>query len=507
VQREETFDQYTRYYAVFMREREPLLKGGAQIKTLNEIEADIDNIRLAWMLAIGRRDPVVIRGLLVGLSMFYLMRSRQHESREMFGGTAQYLAGLDDLSEDEQIFLALIKVNQALAIRALGERHAPLALYQEALPVLDDLDGEDAVVPLIMLGELGIWPAHDFATTERLANRALALDDRWGKGRALHMLGDLAHHQIDYDTSQRLYQQSLAISRAIGDRWSEGTDLNMLGEVAYTLGDYAGAEQLYRESMALGEAVGDRSNLVWCMDRLADVIALQGRYADARVLALRGIELGHELGSRARIAYGLLSLVEIAAGERDYEEALRRFEQAQEAFDEADPGEGRAWLAISRCQIALALENADDLERFARSALEMFEAAGSPFGLNAAGSPWGRSAALHYLGEAARMNGDYDAARDYLRRAVRLADDSRSIMLLTRYLIGFAALFADTGDPVRAVELLTFVIQNRATWAVSRARAVHLLDGLAAVLPSDEFAAAEARGAALTASAVAGLLL
>ena len=171
-----------------------------------------------------------------------------------------------------------------------------------------------------MLGDLGIWPAQDHGTAVELAHKALAIADArrdtWGRGRALHLLGDVAHHTIDYDTSQRLYGQSLAISRAIGDRWSEGANLNMLGEVAYTLGDYAGAEQLYRESIALGEAVGDRNNLVWCMDRLADVIALQGRYADARAIALQGIELGRKLGSRSRVAYGLLAMVEIATASR-----------------------------------------------------------------------------------------------------------------------------------------------------------------------------------------------
>ena len=104
------------------------------------------------------------------------------------------------------------------------------------------------------------------------------------------------------------------------------------------------------------------------------------------------------------------------------------------------------------------------------------------------------------------MNGGYNAARDDLRRAVRLAGDSRSIMLLTRYVVGFAALFVETGEAVRAVELLTFVNQHRATWAVTRARAASLLDELAAELPPDMFAAAEARGAALTASAVVAAL-
>lgn len=500
--RDATHGRYAAYYAGMLRAWVPALKGGNQIDTLNTIEADIDNIRTAWILAVARRDVLAIRGLFAGLSLFYLMRSRLHESNEMFGGTAHYLETLDDLSDDERIVLAQIKINQARVLQVLGRQEEPEAIYSATLPVIGPLDSHEIALTLFILSALAVWPVGDLKEAERLARKALAIfeahDDQWGIGRALHLLGDVAHHSIDYTTSQRLYQRSLAISRAIGDRWGEGTDLNMLGEVAYTLGDYVEAERLYRESVALAEAVGDRYNLAWCLDRVADVLSLQGRYDEAEVIAAQGVENGRELGNRHWIAYGFLCLTEITSGKGDFEAAMHYFRQSFEAFETTDSSEGPAWLRIAGCVIALAQGNTADLERFARESLVIFEQTRSP---------WGRSAALHYLGEAARCRGEFEAARRYLSQAVQLAVESKSIMLLMRYVVGFSALFAETGEQARAAELLTLAIQHPATWQITRERARRLLDSLAGDLTPETLATADQRAAARSIDAVIAELL
>lgn len=489
--RDQAHDRYTRYYAAFMREREPALKGKAQVQALNEIEADIDNIRLAWMLAIGRRSPAISGDLLQGLALFYMMRSRLQESSEMFVGTARYLETLDDLSGEEQILLAYVKTNLALALQGLDQTAEPAALYQEVLPVLSPLESKEAGFALIMLGGLNIWPIEDFQAAESLAYKALAIfeaqQDQWGIAHALRLLGDAAHHAIHYERSRPIYEQSLAISRTLGDLWGEEGSLNMLGEVAYTLGDYPETERLYRESLALAEIIGDRYNVLWCMDRIANALARQGQYQAARFLALQQIDLARELGKRGHLGYGLMGLAEIETAERNYERALRYCDQSLEAFKETGSLEGPGWMYIAHCQIALDMGQAGEIERLARPALAIFDKSRSP---------WGRSAALYFLGEAARLRGEIPAAGDNLRQAVRLATQSKSIMLLVRYLAGFGALFAQIGQPERAVELLGLVVQHPATWQMVRERALEQLAGLRSELPPDLLAAAQSRGAA-----------
>ncbi len=500
--RDQTYDRHANYYAAFVHERVPALKSRAQVRTLNEIEAEIDNIRAAWMFAVGRRDPGPVRKLLRGLALFYLMRSRLKESSEMFGGTAHYLETLDNLTDEERLLLAYVKISHALALRELSQNAEAAAQYWEVLPVLSTLREPEVTTALIILCDLSIFPIKDYPTSEALARQVLAISeaqhDQWGIGRALHLLGDVAHHAVHYDQSYELYQQSLAISRSIGDQWGEEIDIDMLGEVAYTLGHYPEAEQLFREASALAETVGDRSGVAWCLSRIAQLQTWQGRHQEARETVAECSRVAREYGNRDRMAYLLAQLAEIALSEGDTTTALHYFEQSLSAFREIDSTEGAAWLRILRCQIALDAGNTEEIERFARESLATFEVTESP---------WGRSASLYFLGEAARLRGDMAEARVNFQAALRLATESQSIMFVVRYLIGFGMWFAQTGHPERAVELLTLTVQHPATWQMLRDRATRLIQDLSAELPPDLLIAARTRGTARSVEEVAAELL
>jgi predicted ATPase/DNA-binding SARP family transcriptional activator len=500
-ERDRTHRQYVAYYANVLHNQEPRLKGGQQIETLNDIEAEIANIRAAWMLAVSSRSVEAIRSLLIGLSLFNLMRSRLRESRDMLGGAVQYLETLP-LTSEEQILLAEIKVMQAMAFRELGSFAEAQSLYLEALPVLRPLEHPATAIFLLMLSMLSIWPASDYEEAEDLARRARAIfeavGDRWGVARALHALGEVAHHTVHYDQSGPLFRQSRDISREIGDHWGESISLDMLGQVAYTRGEYPEAERFYREALALNRVVGNLHQIGWCLGALSDLLCIQGRYAEAREMAFKSMTVARQTGNSYQIAIGYTGLAKIAVGERSYAEAFEFSQQGFEASRNTNWPEGPAWMQIDLCPIALDQNDADELERRARDSLPIFEKTGSP---------WGRSAALYYLGEAARLRGDLMAARERFVQSIRLAAGASSVMLVVRHLVGFACLLSQTGEPERAIELLALVAHHPATWQVTRDRAQRLLAELGEAVPSEIAAAARDRGRQLSVGTVVTDLL
>lgn len=485
--RARTHRQYTGHYAAFVRGQVAALKGHGQIEALKTLEAEIDNIRMAWMLAISERNLDAIRGLLSGLALFYLMSNRVNESREVFGGTAEHLATLD-LSGEERIILAKVNVLHAQALRMLGERQHALRLYQEVLPVLRE--GDDALM-LIGLATLSQWPVEDFATSRELCERALALcraaGDRWGEALALHFLGEVEHHTIHYAAARPLFEQSLAISRAIGDRWGEGVTLNMLGEVAYTMGHYDEAARLHREALALSEEVGDRYNMIWNRTRLADVATIRGRYDEAEALVGDNLRLARQVGDRQQQAYVVFTRGDLAFGQGDYAEAERLYREALAMLKGTEASTGPAWLLIALSQLAVLQGDAETAEQLAREV---------PAHLDLASSPWAASAVEYCLGAAARLRGDRAAAWDHLRAALRLASEAQSIMLLVRYLIEGAWLLAGDVQPEDALELLALVLDHHATWDRDRTQARDAFEIMAAGLPPDAVTAAQQRGAA-----------
>lgn len=503
-ERDRTHRAYVTYYAQTLRGLEPRLKGPDQIAVLDQIKDDIDNVRAAWMLAVSQRDAAGLGGLLAGLRLFYIMRPRLQESKEMFGGTVDYLKDAN-LTAEEQVVLAQVKTVLAMTYRVLGRSPLAADLFHEAYPVLSQLDARDhpdAATTFNVLSTLANWPLRDLDTAERMARRAIELfeaeGNSWGIAWGYQNLGDVAHVNIRYAESGAFYQRALDISRAIGDRWMSGVALKALGEVAYSLGQYAEAERLYREGLALSETIGDDNEIAFTLDRLANLASIQGRHAEAEALIGQAIQLGHQLGDPYKIASNLFNLAEIAYARRDYAASAQHCRDSLTYFAEAGSLHMAAWLRIHESRIALAQGDAAEAATLAGLALSV---------IDPEIEPWGQSVAFYCLGEAACAQGDLDTARDHLRTAVEIGARCQSVMLLTRFLIGVARLWAQSGRAEQAIEILACVQNHPATWREARERAAELAGTIAADLPARTVRAAEQRGRGRTLDEVVALAL
>jgi len=117
---------------------------------------------------------------------------------------------------------------------------------------------------------------------------------------------------------------------------------------------------------------------------------------------------------------------------------------------------------------------------------------------------------LFELGATSCRLGDYDQSRHYFRDSLQILKFFKwrapQPLYLAQILASLSRLLAATGQPARAVEVLTAALPplNCGLW---RAEAEEMLAGLEAGLPADEFAAARARGAAADLAALAAALL
>jgi predicted ATPase len=78
-------DAHCAYYAEFLRRLARDVKGVNQIRALDEIEAEIDNVRLGWRWAVEQSKEHEILQSIDSLAYFYQIRSRFHEAAETFG--------------------------------------------------------------------------------------------------------------------------------------------------------------------------------------------------------------------------------------------------------------------------------------------------------------------------------------------------------------------------------------------------------------------------------------
>ena len=96
--------------------------------------------------------------------------------------------------------------------------------------------------------------------------------------------------------SLRMNQESLAIRREIGDRVNAAVSLNNIGNVLLDMGDLSAASEHYEQSAAASREIGDRRGLARALYNQAEALRLQGDLARARSHRPRGAR--HPAGHR-----------------------------------------------------------------------------------------------------------------------------------------------------------------------------------------------------------------
>jgi predicted ATPase/DNA-binding CsgD family transcriptional regulator len=504
------------YYAGLIAAQTVRLQGNpleewGQLAALNAIEAELDNIRAAWMIAVHHHLLADWHRLLHGLNLYYTMRPRLLESLELLGGTLHYLESADapDWPDDTDhtVLWGYLNVMLAGVLRAMHHRDPSaerLAKAEAALRPLDHTAHPDLPLILLSIARMHVLPTDDPDQArywiQRVLEASRAAGNRWGEAQALRMLGDLAHDTINYADSPRLYQQALDLSCAINDQWGIGFALGCLGEVAYTKGDYAEAERLYRQELAIAEAIGAPYDIGWTLVRIGSMTFPLGQYAETRAIyEEQVIPLAHDLGEQSMHGWALNALGELAMVEGDWNTARALISEGLARLESIDSRRGMGWNMLYLGAIALAQGRLDEADRHIADGMAQFKRRG--------GDPWGESAALYHRGELATAHGDYTAARRDLLDSLRIAVDCQSIMLLLRHMVGMGRLLAATGDPAEAIALLTMVQAHPATWQNSRDDAAHLVASITADLPPEAIQTAIQRGEALTPDAAIAALL
>jgi tetratricopeptide (TPR) repeat protein len=215
------------------------------------------------------------------------------------------------------------------------------------------------------------------------------------------------------------------------------------------MGQYDEARRLHHESLAISEEIGDQLGISGSLDNLGLVARDEGDLEEARTLLEEGLAIRREIsqGWEAAISLEHLGTVSLALDEIDL-----AGEQFQESLD------------ISRQQLW----------------------------------PQGVALALIGLSDVFAARGKLADARQHAASALMLGSLVGNDVPFQQVLLCAARRLVDAGQPEPAAEVLAFILNHRATCHYTRRRAQRLLDELAAQLPPETLAAAQARAQALT---------
>ena len=448
--------RFGRYFAHFLQQQDSLLSGSKEQQALKAIEAEIDNIRVAWHWLLAHGSAAEIDQAVAPLHRFYDVRGWFLEGEDSFReAVIQWQRRTE--TADFQPLLARLLARLGFFQERLSLMDTAVETLQKSLVIL-----QQYTIPLeeaLVLNHLGltVFTQGAYQQAEAYYRRSLAVSQpaqvHEMEAKTLVNLAALLREQGAYQSARQLIDQSLLLLRRSGDQRQMSIALQVLGRIAEAEGAYAEAQAHYRQSLAICEQINDRLGRAIVCSCLVNLARQQNELPEAQAWAQQALTLFEEIGDPWGMAVSSVRLGELALDLVDYAQAQQLFEASLALTQEMGDQRG---TAVSLCN-------------------------------------------LGYVALALKL---FPKARKQLAQAVEIAADIQFLPILLKAFVGLAQLLGQTGAVTEAAALAAFVQHHPAADGSIRKLAGATFQGLSGELTQEQMAAAQAQGEAWEITAV-----
>jgi tetratricopeptide (TPR) repeat protein len=511
-------DGHAAHFAVALESFVDDMRGPRQQEAVAEIEAESENLRVAWMWAVERGRVDWLDHGIEGLARFYWRRGRYQEGEAAFraasdrlsAGAGPALRPSDSAAPSGHRLRVMAKVLawQGFFTYALGRRQLAREMQQESLALLErpELANEDTRAEQAMLyQQMGqIVLVTDYKLSGQLQEQSLALyrtlDDPWSEADALHHLGYASKFRGAYVDARAALEECLKSFEALGDYEGTAWVTASLADVAVDQGRFEEAERLARDSRARLQALGEPEGIGFGLLALGVALEHQGKFVEARSALAESLSTFDELGRPGWTNDTRAALSRVNLGLGQYQEA-RTHARTFLALARDAGVQYRVGLALFTLGgVALVEEAYAEARRLLREGLIIYREAGPP-----PAAVWAHA----LMAYAARGLGEPALARDRLAEALGAFSETGSVPYLLWSLPAAALVLADQGACHRAIEVYAlasrYPLVGKSRWFDDVAG--RWIAAVAAALPPREAAAARERGRALDLEATQEALL
>lgn len=317
------------FYAHFLEEIKPELGGAGQTAALDQIAAELENIRAAWTWQIEHNQLARLQQSFYPLYSFHSIRNRYLEGKVLFetavvaltrrnktqtvqdkalaillaqtqARLGEFYYALGQLADAEAQFETAIDLslqlqledNLAYTYYMLGSTKRLQGYYHEAQDWLrqavDLLDKEkDKHIHAFLMMSLGVVEIElgQFESSEAWLNQSLWLFERlnyqFGIAHALRHLGSLALQEKNSAKARDYLENSLHICREIDDIGGVALALTQLGRLAEVGGEPEAAYKMVRAGLELSQESREPIVQIRAMTSLGHLMNAVGEFAQA----------------------------------------------------------------------------------------------------------------------------------------------------------------------------------------------------------------------------------
>ncbi|MGD2077022.1 MAG: tetratricopeptide repeat protein [Chloroflexota bacterium] len=309
------------YFANFLQQRGDFWHRADAPAVLDEIAAELDNVRLAWDWAVAEAQHPLLRAAMSVLRHFYDMRGYFAEGLARFGRAAGCFP-------DGSPIQAQLAYRQASFAFRLGQNETARDLAAAAIPLLESAGHRhDAAGCLLVLGnavrDMGDHPAARDAFG-RSAALYEDLDDSLGLAAASNNLGVVLYYEDDMPGATACFLAALEAREQAGVE-DIMTELGNVGLCYSEMGDYAAAVEYLGRSLDLARKFDAPLAIGLAHHNLGNAYRNDSQAPLAVHHLQDGVEIFRELGSRDALA---AALADLAAAYRQ----VGRFDDAEAAL-------------------------------------------------------------------------------------------------------------------------------------------------------------------------------
>lgn len=311
------------YYLTILHEREADLRGRRQLAAQIEIEADLENIRVAWYQALHVKNESAINGALESLQIFFYLRSHFQEGAKFFGLARERLAPPpgDQPSLVWGRILTRLGLIQSHFVTANRELEADIDLGQAIAKTNDD--PTEIALSFLVSGYYLVYAVRDPVKAMKYFEQSLelyqTLNDHFYMVQALIWIGYCHGATTGLEYFFNYHYQGLDLARESGDKVHEAYALTNLAAGEFCAGDYVAAERYTEAALSMAQAINRPVLIAHANIRLSLNYLLHGDIAKVGPLAKKGLDQARDLNYSTTIAYGLALLGLQAGVTGDYE--------------------------------------------------------------------------------------------------------------------------------------------------------------------------------------------
>ena len=270
--------RHAEYFAVLVEQMRPASRGGPnQLRRLEQLEVEHDNIRAALEWSLGSNNPIPGLRLVGGLGHFWFRKGHYAEARHWTSAALKSDAQFD---APPSVRAALLH-SAGVVAHFSDDRDKGKQLHLEALDLYRELDDDlETGWLLTYIGAQAIGLPEPSEEAQAYVEEGMDLfrraDDRAGIAQALHIIGELGRHSGKTDRASEALLKGLSIAREIGDVLREILILDSLTYIAIYDDDVEKAAALSNEAFTLTIEVDHRPHVPAAIAAAAAVSVAEG---------------------------------------------------------------------------------------------------------------------------------------------------------------------------------------------------------------------------------------